>query len=175
MKYIALLRGINVGGHKKILMANLKALFVSLGFENVQTYIQSGNVVFDAVSNEDLEHKIHEALKKEYGWEIPVFVRQASDLKSILDRCPFDGEKKEKCYFALLQQSPLVVDIRDAASYRFPNDEFVITPECVYTFYGGGQGKTKMPGNFFEKKLKVAVTARNFRTLSKLIELAEAK
>jgi uncharacterized protein (DUF1697 family) len=171
-KQIALLRGINVGGHKKILMADLKSLFEALGFKEVVTYIQSGNVVFSSSEEDDLATKISEGIKTKYGWNVPVLIKTASEIESILSNCPFSDEKKEKSYFTLFNEVPSDKNIKDVAQLSYPNEEFVITPMCFYFFCAKGYGRIKMNMNLIEKKLKVKATSRNYRTLVKLLELA---
>ena len=170
-RYIALLRGINVGGHKKVLMADLKALFELLGFMEVQTYIQSGNVVFLAEKSSNLDVVISEAINNKYGWEVPVLVRTASEIKRILSDCPFSEEKKAKSYFTLFQQPPLGENIVEFDRQVFPDEEFRTTSNCLYFFCANGYGNVKMNNNLIERKLKVRATTRNYRTLLKLIEL----
>ncbi len=170
--YIALLRGINVGGHKKILMSDLKLLFEALGFENVTTYIQSGNVVFSSENKVDFADKISKAIESKYGFIVPVLVKKATELNEIVSKSPFLDEKLEKSYFILLQDKPLTENIEIAAAFSHPNEEFHIIEDCVYIYYSEGAGKAKMGNNFFEKKLKVTATARNYRTMAKLIALA---
>ena len=171
-RYIALLRGINVGGHKKLKMTDLKLLFEDLGFENVTTYIQSGNVVFSAKDGENLEAKISKEIEKRFGWEVSVLVKTAHELTKILKDCPFDKAKKAEAYFMLLATPPKTEFMEALANLSYPEEEFVITPECVYISYKNGAGKAKLNNNFFEKKLQVTATTRNFRTLAKLVELA---
>jgi len=171
-RYIALLRGINVGGHKKLKMTDLKLLFEDLGFENVTTYIQSGNVVFSAKDGENLEAKISKEIEKRFGWEVSVLVKTAHELTKILKDCLFDKAKKAEAYFMLLATPPKTEFMEALANLSYPEEEFVITPECVYISYKNGAGKAKLNNNFFEKKLQVAATTRNYRTLAKLIEMA---
>ncbi len=186
-RYIALLRGINVGGHKKILMSNLKSLFESLGFEEVTTYIQSGNVIFSCPSAKasggkrteketDLGNKISKAIESKYGFIVPILVKKASELVEIQSKCPFFDEKLKKSYFILLKEKPLNenIQITIEAAKSYPNEELLIEEDCVYIYYSKGAGKAKMGNNFFEKKLKVITTARNYRTIAKLSELASS-
>ena len=170
--YIALLRGINVGGHKKILMADLKQLLESIGFQEVQTYIQSGNVVFKSKEETNLNSKIAKAIETKYGFIVPVLVKKASELSEIVSKCPFFDEKREKSYFILLEESPTQENQSLTAAFSNLKEEFYITPNCVYIYYAVGAGKAKMGVNFFEKKLKVIATARNYRTMVKLIDMA---
>lgn len=170
--YIALLRGINVGGHKKILMADLKVLLESIELHDVQTYIQSGNVVFKSKESTNLSSIIAEAIEAKYGFIVPVLVKKLSELSEIMSKCPFFDEKREKSYFILLEESPNQENIELTASFSNLNEEFHIEKNCVYIYYAESAGKAKMGINFFEKKLKVKATARNYRTMVKLVELA---
>ena len=170
--YIALLRGINVGGHKKILMADLRALLESLNFQNVQTYIQSGNVVFTSDEKQDFEGIIAKVIETNYGWNVPILVKKASEMVKIIENCPFSEEKMEKSYFTLLQKKPSESQIEELETYSFPNEEFHVTQDCVYYFCSTGYARTKMNGNLIQKKLQVNITTRNYRTMMKLIEMA---
>ncbi len=171
--YIALLRGINVGGHKKILMADLRSLFVSLGFTEVRTYIQSGNIVFRTSEKErGLEGKITEAIELKYGFKVLVLVKKASEIAKIVSKCPFSEEKREKSFFVLLGESPSEENIEITAAISYTGEEFHITRNCVYLYCSISYHKAKMSNNFFEKKLKVTATTRNYRTMAKLLEIA---
>lgn len=170
--YIAFLRGINVGGHKKILMADLRLLLEKAGLQNVQTYIQSGNVVFGSKEETNLASIIAEAIKAKYGFIVPVLVKKASELNEIMSKCPFFDEKREKSYFILLEESPSQENIELTTAFSNLNEEFYIVENCVYIYYALGAGKAKMGINFFERKLKVKATARNYRTMVKLFSMA---
>lgn len=171
--YIALLRGINVGGHKKILMADLKVLMERLGFTKVQTYIQSGNVVFNASESNEHALKISAAIEKKYGFSVPVLVKTASEVAAILLKCPFSEEKKLKSYFVLLYEAPSKEAIESVKTITYPSEEFSVTDACVYLFVSEGMGKAKCTNTFFERKLKVNSTARNYRTMKKLVALSQ--
>lgn len=171
--YIAFLRGINVGGQKKIHMSDLKLLFQSIGFSDVRTYIQSGNVLFCAVGNKDLPKRIRKGIMDKYGWDVFVFVRTPKEIATILAICPFSEEKKVHSYFILLSEAPDKSLVAELSKVQTPDEEFFITPDCVYFYSGIGYGRSRFNNNFFERKLKVRGTARNYRTLSKLVELAE--
>ena len=148
--YIALLRGINVGGHKKILMADLRTLFESLGFQDVQTYIQSGNVVFKSTEKADLASKITTTIDLKYGFIVPVLVKKVSELSEIIAKCPFSDEKREKSYFILLKESPFQENMELTTGFSNLDEEFHIEGDCVYIYYAAGAGKAKMGVNFFE-------------------------
>jgi len=177
--YIALLRGINVGGHKKIKMADLKETLTAVGLKNVVTYIQSGNVVFKDASEdmEMLQKKIKDAIKKRFDFEVTVVVITRNMLKDILVKNPF-AEKlknevidKKQMYFMVLCNQPDVGAEEALSAISFAPEEFVITKSVIYLFAANGYGKTKLTTNFFEKKLKCETTARNLRTMNKLFDL----
>ncbi|WP_299434873.1 DUF1697 domain-containing protein [uncultured Aquimarina sp.] len=178
--YIALLRGINVGGHKKIEMADLKRIMGKLGFSDVVTYIQSGNIVFKDLSEniDDLQIKIKTAIKKHFGFDVPVLIITHKDLSEILNNNPFAKrlEREEiedkKMYFMLLYDQPDPIAVAELSKVSFDPEEFIITKNVIYLFAAIGYGKTKLHNNFFEKKLKCQTTTRNLRTLNKLLELS---
>ena len=171
--YIALLRGINVSGQKKVPMVELRNLLSGVGFNNVQTYIQSGNVVFESLegNSQKLETDIQKAIKSHFDFEVPVLVKTGGQLKDILSKTPFSVEKTEKSYFTLLHQKPDDTLVEDVKSLNYPNEEFFITDECVYFFSTTGYGNAKCNNNFFERKLKVGATTRNYKTMVKLLSL----
>ena len=175
--YIALLRGINVGGHKKIKMADLRLLFEEMGYKDVMTYIQSGNVVFKSEVKDHRKHQnqISEAIKNHYGFEVPILVKTRTEIKKVLDNNPYNDPEdlaSNKIYFFLLQEIPKKEVIETTSTIIFENEKFIITPECVFIRYDLGAGKAKCGINFFESKLKVATTSRNYRTMTKLLELS---
>ncbi len=173
--YIALLRGINVGGHKKVPMAELRELLTKSGLENVRTYIQSGNVIFQSSeeNKRKLESIIHQSILNHFGFEVPILVRAKGEIQTILNNCPFPEEKKIQSYFIIINEAPGKVLAAETSQQIFPNEEFIITNNCVYIFYSLGAGKAKLGINWFEKKLKVKATARNYRTMVKLLSLSD--
>jgi len=173
--YIALLRGINVGGHKKVPMAELRALLTKSGLEDVQTYIQSGNVIFQSSEADKgkLEISIHNSIKHHFDFDVPVLVRSKEEIETILDACPFPEEKKIASYFIMLSEAPEKNLIEEISKEILKGEEFIITKNCIYIFYALGAGKAKLGVNWFEKKLKVKATARNYRTMVKLLSLSE--
>ena len=170
--YIALLRGINVGGKAKLKMADLKLMMQELGFDDVVTYIQSGNVVFSSKNGNDLAEKIFKGIKAKFGYVVPVLVKTAAEIEKILKDCPFEKVKRESSYFVLLEKPPKKEFVAATEQLKYPDEKFVVTDACVYFYCATGYGKAKLNNNLFEKKLKVAATTRNYRTLTKLVELA---
>ena len=177
--YIALLRGINVSGHKKIIMADLKALFESHSFNNVQTYIQSGNIVFDynhKGTNQDIALKISKAILNYYQFEVPVLVRTGSEMKSALENNPFVEEANadpSRVAITFLATKPNPENVKKLDGMDNAPDRFIIKDTGVYLHCPDGFGVSKLSTNFFESKLKVKATARNWKTVNKLVEMAQ--
>lgn len=156
-------------------MAELRSLLETLEFKNVQTYIQSGNVVFQSFEEKrtELEETIQKKILSHFGFEVSVLVRNASELTSILDNCPFSEEKKMNGYFTLFHTPPEKHLIDETHLISYPNEEFRITNACVYFYSETGYGNAKCNNNFFERKLKVSATTRNYKTMVKLLSLSE--
>tara|TARA_R110002050_G_scaffold133134_7_gene255510 strand:+ start:50827 stop:51408 length:582 start_codon:yes stop_codon:yes gene_type:complete len=176
--YIILLRGINVGGHKKVLMSNLRAMLHDLDFKMVRTYIQSGNIVLksDVDSNTEVSQIIKEGICDTFGYDVPVLARTYIEWKKIMEQSPYEEPndlKTKKWYYVLLQETPKLALINSLQQEQFNNERFIISHSCVYLCTDQGYGKTKCDNNFFEKKLKVQATTRNHRTMMKLLEMGE--
>lgn len=177
--FISILRGINVSGQKKILMAELKALYESLQFKDVNTYIQSGNVIFksnEKLSDIEFATKIEKAIYKEYGFEVPVIIRSKDEIHKIISVNPFLKEKnmeEKRLYVTFLSETPAKENIEIAKGLDFSPDRFFIIGKEVYLCVPNGYGETKLSNNFFEKKLKVNATTRNWNTVQKLLQLAK--
>ena len=170
--YVAFLRGINVGGQKKFPKADQVTMVKVLGVTNPKVYLHTGNWVFS--SNEAisyLELKICEAIEEKYGWEVPVVVKTTSELNAILDACPFKEGVLEKSYFTLLHSIPLETNKREVAESEIAGEIVHVTDACVYSFFEHGAGRAKMNNNWLERKLKVTATSRNYRTLTKIMQL----
>ncbi len=172
MIYIAILRGINVSGSKKLPMAELRALLSNLGFENVQTYIQSGNVVFKSEEKDQkkLESQISEAIKKQYDYDVPVFVITISQWKIAMAKNPFIEEDISKQAITFLATIPTETTFEIESK----GDQYKIIDSEVYLYCLNGFGRSKLNNNLFERKLKTQATTRNWRTIHKLLEMAEA-
>jgi len=176
-KFIALLRGINVSGQKKIKMPDLKLLFEELRFDNVETYIQSGNVIFSSIekSSEKLEQKISSAIKKKFGFDVQVIVLTPEEIEYVLKNNPFIKKKKdsEKLYVTFLAKSPSDENIKKLNATDYSPEEYIIDGSYIYLFVPNGYGKAKLNNNLFENKLKVFGTTRNLKTIKALFELTE--
>lgn len=176
--YISLLRGINVGGRKKILMADLKALYESLGFTNVRSYIQSGNVIFESnhkSTNESFSAKIEQEIADKYGFDVSVFVKTTKEFEAILALYPFSDASDlnpKKTYVSLLNKNPSAKDIQVLQSINFSPDDYYIFDKVLF-WLCEDRYKSKLSNNFFENKLKVVGTTRNWRTMNKIVEIAK--
>jgi len=171
--YIALLRGINVGGHKKVPMAELRELLTKSGLENVSTYIQTGNIFFQTSEKSilNIEAIIQKAIIDHFGFEVSVLVKTREDLKRIFNACPFSEEKKKRSYFTILHSIPNAELVKVASEKVYEGEEYQIINDCIYYFCEKGYGKAKFNMNLFQRKLKTKATARNYRTMAKLLEM----
>jgi len=171
--YIALLKGINVGGHKKVPMAELRDLLAKSGLQNVQTYIQSGNIVFQSSEEtKNLEDKIQNTISSHFGFEVSVIVKTNAELKLIFDSCPFENGKIEKSYFVILNKIPEARMTDEVNKISYDNEEIIIKNNCLYFYSSKGFGQSKFNMNTYERKLKVIGTSRNYNTMVKLLSLS---
>ncbi|MFV1977275.1 MAG: DUF1697 domain-containing protein [Candidatus Scalindua sp.] len=178
MRYISILRGINVSGQKKIKMADLKSLYESSGFENVETYIQSGNVIFESSDKNtaNLKKTIEDAIQKKYKFYVPVEIRTKLEFKNIIKNSPFgsiDLEKDgTKVLVTFLATKPAKNRITDVLKYVILPERLVIKGKEIYLYCPNGYGKSKLSNTFLEKKLGVKATTRNWKSVQKLYELS---
>lgn len=172
--YIVLLKGINVGGHKKVPMAELRELLSKSGFKNVQTYIQSGNVILQSFekNTQKIEVTITKAILDSFGFEVSVLVLTRFNLKRIFDDSPFSEEKKKASYFMMLHDTPNDELVKEASEKVYEAEEYKIIKDCIYYYCEKGFGKAKFNVNVFERKLKTFATARNYNTMVKLLSLS---
>ena len=171
--YIVLLRGINVGGHRKVPMADLRELLFNLNFLDVKTYIQSGNVVLNSNDNsKTVRSKIENAISSHFGFTVVVIVKSPIEFQDIFNASPFSKEEKEKSYFMLLDANPNKDIVSELSELTYENETFKITENCIYFFSSVGYGRTKFNANYFEKKLGVNASARNYKTMLKLLEMS---
>ena len=179
-RYVAFLRAINVAGQKLIKMQDLAQIFAAAGFKNVQTYIQSGNVIFDSRSTNSaaLSKKIERTLQQALGYEVPIILRTLAELEALVKRNPFEKIKTgdEVVLFVVflsnqtkptpklplisIKESLELFEVKDGAAFvvarRKPN------------------GRGGFPNAFVEKELGVVGTTRNWNTVNKIVHFAEA-
>jgi uncharacterized protein (DUF1697 family) len=174
-RYLALLRGINVGGKNKLSMKDLIGVFTDSGCEHVKSYIQSGNVIFDAAPDvaARLPDVISARIAERFGYRTPVVLRTAAELAAVIAHNPFLGagcaEDALHVYFLADQPDPRRVGQLDPD--RSPPDRFEVSGREVYLRLPIGMARTKLTNAYFESKLVTMSTARNWRTVTKLLEL----
>lgn len=175
--YISLLRGINVSGQKKIKMTELAILYENAGFQSIQTYIQSGNVIFTSDKKPQvINNLIKQSIAEKFGFEVPVLVFSAEELGSIVKGNPYlsSEERDIKPYHVtLLSDLPDKKKLSSIKEYRDPPNEFSISGKVIYLKCPLGYGKIKINNTFFEKKLGVKATSRNWKTMLTLAEMAK--
>lgn len=173
--WIALFRGINVGGNNILRMKDLLSLFQELGFADVQTYIQSGNVIFNASNRavDSIAANIAAAVKSRYGFEPKILLMTAAEYRCVIDANPFraatDDPKTLHCFF--LAEPAEEADLEACSNLKLPNEEFVLSDRAFYLSAPGGVGRSKLAQRV-EKLLGVPTSARNWRTVMKIDEIA---
>lgn len=176
--HLALLRGINVSGHNMIKMDALKTTLEAIGFQNVQTYIQSGNVFVDTEEENAaaVGFKIKQEIFKAFGHEVPVVVIGKADLEACLKNNPFLKEQDsdiKKLYVAFVSTTLRSDSINDLKISQFKPDEASIDANRIYIKYAVGAGKTRFDQKYIEKKLNVTATIRNWNTVTQLLKMYE--
>ncbi len=174
--YISLLRGINVSGQKKIRMADLRQLYEELGYGNVRSYIQSGNVLFESseTNGEKLAGQIEQKIRDVYEFDVVVFVRAAENFRKLIARNAFVHERNEdpsKLHVTFLKIMPTLSAISALNIADAGNDEFEPGESEIYFFCPDGYGRTKYSNSFVERKLKTPATTRNWKTVNKLYKM----
>jgi uncharacterized protein (DUF1697 family) len=177
--YLAILRGINVSGQKLMPMKELKALFEELGFQDVSTYIQSGNVLFRAetADAQKLASQIEGRILERYQFQVPVLIRTPADLQAAIGRNPFLQQNNldtSKLHITFLADHPAQARIRQVSSANYEPDQCHISGKEVFLYCPQGYGRTKLNNTFFETKLGVTATTRNLKTVRQLISMAAA-
>jgi len=177
MAHIALLRGINVGGHKAVAMSDLRDLLAGLGFDGARSLLQSGNLIFrsDAQTGAGLERLLETEAGKRLGLHADFFIRSAKEWREVVARNPFRKEAERDpghLVVMFLKAAPNAKDVKEV-------QVGIVGPEIVradgrhlYIVYPDGIGKSRLTNAFIEKKLGIRVTARNWNTVLKLNALA---
>ncbi len=176
MKHIALLRGINVSGQKIIKMADLQKHIAELGFKNISTYIQSGNIIFetDLENTSILAELISNKIKEKYDFDVPTVIVDIAELQYIVSSNPFINNRNESieniyvAYFDSVPDKSLIAKFKEI---NFKNEECIFDGKVAYLFYPEKYSNSKLTNNLLESKLKVKATTRNWKTSVKLLEL----
>ena len=175
--YVALLRGINVGGKNKLPMADLRDIFAATGCESVKTYIQSGNVVFEAPR--DLAERapgiVTEAIRQQFGYETAVVVRSGEELRQVAASNPFDTSGDPRfLQVAFLEDVPGTEAVSRLDPGRSPPDAFEVRGRHVYLHYPNGVARSKLTNEYLASRLQTASTMRNWRTVLTLLKMVDA-
>ena len=171
--FIALIRGINVGGHKKIKMADLKASCEKLGLREVRTLLQSGNVVFE--TDEKDRTRLAQQIQGVLGVEAKVILRTAAELKKIVAANPMlaAAERAPSGFIVMfLDGKPSAANLKSLRDAHSGPETMELHGTELYIEYGPGMGQSKLTNALIERKLGVAGTARNWNTVTKLLEMA---
>ena len=173
--HVALLRGINVGGRNILPMKDLAAMFDDAGCGEVRTYIQSGNVVFSAKPTlvQRLPGLITQAISDGFDLNIPIVMRTATELEKTARNNPYlkDGVDTKPLYVAFLTDRPTKAALKTLDPDRSPPDEFVVRGSEIYLNLINGAARTKLSTQYFDSRLKMTSTVRNWRTVLKLVEM----
>jgi uncharacterized protein (DUF1697 family) len=177
--YVALLRGINVGGKNKLPMKDLGEMFVEAGCRQVRTYIQSGNVIFAADPDlvPALPSSIMAQIAQRFGYRIPVILRTSAEIDTVLRRNPFieAGAAEDTLHVLFLAGEPSALHVEHLDPDRSPPDTFTVRGQEIYLQLPNGAGRTKLTNDYFDTKLATISTGRNWRTVTKLFELMESR
>ena len=175
-RYVALLRGVNVGGKNKLPMADLRDIFAGVGCAAVQTYIQSGNVVFEAA--QDLAGRapgiVTQAIRRRFGYETVVVVRSGEELRQVAASNPFDTSGDPRfLQVAFLEDTPGAVAVSRLDPQRSPPDAFAVRGRNVYLHYPNGVARSKLTNEYLASRLQTASTMRNWRTVLTLLKMVD--
>ncbi len=175
--YVALLRGINLGSHNKIKMPELKELFSSLGYTGAVTYLQSGNVVFRGrhLNPPEVAQSLEEAIAGKFGHSVNVLVRTGEDIARIVDANPFARtcEDPTKLHVTFLEAASDSSLLRSEDADGAKPDEFEVRGAEIFLYCPQGYGRTKLSNTFWERRLRVRATTRNWNTVRALKSLTE--
>ena len=176
-RYVALLRGVNVGGRNKLPMADLRSIFTEAGCAAVQTYIQSGNVVFEAAP--DLAGRVPEivtlSIQQRFGFESAVVIRSGEELRQVAASNPFDASGDPRLlHVAFLAEAPSDEAVAHLDPERSPQDAFAVQGRHVYLHYPNGVAGSKLTNEYLSAQLGTASTMRNWRTVVTLLEMVES-
>jgi uncharacterized protein (DUF1697 family) len=176
--FIAMLRGINVSGHKIIKMDQLRASFTAMGFSNTKTYIQSGNIIFEASndSTANLSEKIGQRILGDFGFSVPVTLKTAKEMEQIIKRNPFLGMPAidhSKLHVTFLDDDPPKKALEQLLPLASKPEQVHIIGQEVFLYCPNGYGNTKLSNTAIEKKLSVGATTRNWKTVNTLLAMAQ--
>lgn len=171
--YALFLRGVMPTGKNRVPMADLRAALSEAGLFDVRTYIQSGNAVArTALDIAAVEALVHDTIADKIGADIAVIARTHAQIKDVLAGNPFPLDAASRTYFSLLAATPEHEPLRELGKIDFAPDTVEIDVDTIYMLYATKYSDSKFNNNFFERKLKVAATTRNFNTMNRMLEMS---
>jgi len=176
---ISMLRGVNVGGHNKIKMDALRALYESLKFTGCQTFIQSGNVIFKTKERNlaKLSSQIQTAIERSFGFRPDVILRTSAELRDVIARNPFAkrrGIEPGKLIVAFLAGAPAAQARDNILKLKTDPEELRIDGSELYIYYPNGMGRSKLAWSLIERTLKISGTCRNWNSVTKMLVIADS-
>ena len=176
---MALLRGINLAGKNRMSMASLIAMFVEAGCADVAAYIQSGNIVFTAAPGlaARLPPLITRRIADELGLTVPLVTRTRDEIAAVVAANPFlaEGSDPATLYVSFLADTPSAQSVAALDPARSPPDRFIVRGREIYLCFPGGSARSRLTNDYFDRRLGTVSTARNWRTVQKLLALADAR
>lgn len=168
-----MLRGINVSGKNLLKMADLKQLMLDLSFKEVETYIQSGNIVFSSESTDTdwIAAQISKEIEVRMGFNVPVLVLAATDLHTIFAQNPYP-QQTDILHITFLASAPTDDALSRIERAKYLPDVFICSEKAIYLICPNGYGNTQLHNQFFERKLKVKATTRNWKTVTELVRMS---
>src|SRR4051794_15276537 len=168
-RYVALLRGVNVGGKNKLPMADLRELFESLGHHDVKTYIQSGNIVFSSAKKPS-PSSLEKAVAERFDLSVSIVLRTAAEMVQVVEANPFPDADDKTLHVGFMAAKPAKSAVSGLDGAPFEPDTFAILGDTLYMHLPNGLGRAKLPA-YLDRKLKVPTTVRNWNTVNKLIAM----
>jgi uncharacterized protein (DUF1697 family) len=171
-KYIALLRGINISGQKIIKMADLRSYLTDIGLKNVQTYIQSGNIIFESNDSiKNLTQLIIDTIEKHYGFYVPTFILSPEQLQDAVNNNSYPNAEGNRLYLTFLSEEANLTGMEAIEEKLHETEYLSLIDNIIYFHCPNGAARSKITNNLIEKKLEVRATTRNWRTCNKLLAL----
>lgn len=168
--YVALLRGVNVAGNNKLPMADLRAHFESLGFDNVRTFIQSGNVIFETPLT-PTNQQIEASIEDRFAISTKIALRTPHELQRVVTQVPSSMTEVGKLYVGFFATKPASADVVHLDHERFLPEQFSVSGHEIYMFLPNGMGQTKLP-DYLNRRLKVSITFRNWNTVTRMLTMS---
>lgn len=173
--YIILIRGVTPTGKNRVPMVELRTALHAAGLHNVNTYIQSGNVLAQSeLEPAALEQLVHDVIADQFGGDLTILARTPEEHDAALAGNPFGVEETKRLYFTQLASEPEPERLQEFLALDFAPDQVRVAGKVIYTLYADKYSSSKINNNFFERKLKVRATTRNFNTMTRLADMAKA-